>query len=96
MTQHRRAYTISGRVQGVGYRAFVLRVASSLELSGWVRNLTDGRVAVEAQGAPASLARLELSLREGPLGARVLDVKVTELEARADDTAFRILATPSC
>lgn len=96
MTQQRRAYTISGRVQGVGYRAFALRAAASLKLSGWVRNLADGRVALEAQGSAASLVQLEAALREGPLGARVLNVSVTEQEALADEPAFRVLPTLSC
>jgi len=63
--------TIHGRVQGVGFRYHVCRVAASLQVSGWVANQRDGSVAVVAEGSPDSLDRLEAVLREGPDGARV-------------------------
>ena len=47
-----RCFTVNGRVQGVGFRYFVVREAQSLGLAGWVRNLPDGRVEVLASGPP--------------------------------------------
>ena len=62
-----RKYLITGRVQGVGYRYFTVRAARELGLSGWVRNLRDGRVEVLAVGVHRKLSDLEGELRVGPL-----------------------------
>ena len=64
-------FLVKGRVQGVGFRWFVHREASELDLRGWVRNTEDGDVEVVAAGAEESLAELRASLREGPRGSRV-------------------------
>jgi len=72
-----RGFLVQGRVQGVGYRYFVLRAARELGLSGWARNLPDGSVEVVAEGSEAALASLEESLREGPSFARVSAVERT-------------------
>ncbi len=69
--------TISGRVQGVGYRDFVSATAARLGCTGFVRNLVDRRtVEVVAEGAPDSLRDLIAALRRGPVGARVERVAV--------------------
>lgn len=64
-------FLIQGRVQGVGFRWFVHREASELELRGWVRNTEEGDVEVVASGEPGDLAELRASLRRGPRGSRV-------------------------
>ncbi len=66
---------VRGRVQGVGYRYFVLRLASGLGLEGWVANEADGSVRIRAEGAPDVLAELLVELRVGPPGARVDDIE---------------------
>ena len=76
-----RRYTISGRVQGVGYRAFAARVARALKLRGGARNLDDGRVEVVASGAVHALDRLESALGEGPRLARVTRVDAERLDS---------------
>jgi acylphosphatase len=76
-----RRFTVSGRVQGVGYRAFAARVARALKLQGGARNLDDGRVEVVASGAVHALDRLASALGEGPRFSRVTRVDVAELEA---------------
>lgn len=63
--------TISGRVQGVGFRYWVLIEAQKLGLKGWVRNLRDGRVEVEAEGDEDSLQEFEQVLWRGPTLSRV-------------------------
>ncbi len=77
MTQCRRYY-VSGRVQGVFFRDSTRRRALGLGLSGWARNLPDGRVEVLACGAPQALAELEAWLWQGPPHARVDEVVVEE------------------
>ena len=69
-----RRYLISGIVQGVGFRYFTQDEAERLRLSGYVRNLRDGRVEVYAIGSQENLARLRTILERGPRGAMVQHV----------------------
>jgi acylphosphatase len=85
-------FLIQGRVQGVGFRWFVHREASELELRGWVRNTEEGDVEVVASGAVEDLAELRTSLRKGPRGSRVdrvIEHYLDESEAK-DLESFRI------
>ena len=66
---------VRGRVQGVGFRYFTLRWARELGLDGWVRNLPDGSVEVEAVGGEEALQGLRRALARGPAGARVAAVE---------------------
>jgi acylphosphatase len=68
-------WLVSGRVQGVGYRWFVLREAEALGVGGWVRNLPDGRVEVAGKGTSAQLLALEALIRRGPGAAHVESVE---------------------
>ncbi len=81
---------VKGRVQGVGFRYFVLRQAEELGLDGWVRNLPDGRVRVEAIGPVEAIGRLEKLLWEGPMGARVASVQATRTEGEPDGSGFHV------
>ncbi|MBU6246969.1 MAG: acylphosphatase [Xanthomonadaceae bacterium] len=67
-------FLVSGRVQGVFYRASTRERALALDLDGIARNLPDGRVEVIACGAPAAIDALEQWLRRGPPAARVEQV----------------------
>ena len=85
-------FLIQGRVQGVGFRWYVHREASELDLRGWVRNTEDGDVEVVAHGSEADLAELRASLRRGPRGSRVdrlVEHQLAESEAEELDS-FRI------
>ncbi len=84
-----RRYFVSGRVQGVGFRYFVEKVAGQLGLAGYARNLDDGRVEVYAIGDAGQLSELTGYLRLGP---RMADVRgVDETEAAVEDHSdFRI------
>jgi acylphosphatase len=64
-------FLVEGRVQGVGFRAFVQQAAAERRLGGWVRNLADGRVQAQATGDPEALVELEQLLHRGPSGACV-------------------------
>jgi acylphosphatase len=67
---------VAGRVQGVGFRVFVLDRAHRLGLAGFVRNLPDRRVEIVAEGPAQGVAALLSAARRGPTGARVTVVDV--------------------
>jgi len=75
----RRRYVVEGEVQGVGFRYFAVRRALRIGVSGWVRNLPDGRVEALAEGSLAALAEFEAALRRGPDMAAVTNLQVDEI-----------------
>lgn len=77
-------FRVTGRVQGVGFRAWTQDTAQALGLAGWVRNEADGTVRGEATGADDDVHRLLEALRQGPPGARVRSV---ETDAACADAA---------
>jgi len=74
-----RRFVISGRVQGVGFRAFAEREARQIGVTGWVRNLDDGRVEVQANGSETQLDQFEGMLRQGPRWSDVRGVETLEI-----------------
>ncbi|MGH6781467.1 MAG: acylphosphatase [Sphingomonadaceae bacterium] len=76
---------ITGRVQGVGYRDWVVGTARALGLNGWVRNRLDGSVEAVAVGAPEAVAAFVDACSEGPALARVAEITVRELSVHAFD-----------
>ena len=82
-------FLVKGRVQGVGFRWFVHREASELDLRGWVRNTEDGDVEVVASGSTTDLAELRASLRRGPRGSRVDNL----IEHYLDDAEVKNLSS---
>ncbi len=81
-------FLISGKVQGVFFRASTRSEALALDLSGYAKNLADGRVEVVAQGTEAALAELERWLKRGPPRARVDEVlRIDIVEAGAEESA---------
>ena len=72
----RRHLWVSGRVQGVWYRGSCAEQARALGISGWARNLPDGRVEIVAEGDPEAVDKLVEWCRHGPPGARVTAVEV--------------------
>ncbi len=81
---------VVGRVQGVGYRAFVYREAAVLGLGGWVANEPDGSVRCQAEGPRSELDRLISRLWKGPRAAFVDDVRVHWLTPTGRDDDFEI------
>ena len=67
---------VYGRVQGVFFRAFAERRANELRLSGFVRNMPDGSVEIQAEGEREKLEKLINYLREGPPNARTDDIAI--------------------
>jgi len=84
---------VSGRVQGVWYRASTRQEACALALVGWVRNLRDGRVEVVAEGSRDALDALLRWCHEGPPSAQVMDVDVNWCESSGEFTGFEVRAT---
>jgi acylphosphatase len=82
---------VTGRVQGVGYRAFVRSMALQLGVTGWVRNLADGRVELVAQGGEGSLEDLEDALWAGPPLSKVRDLKLEREPADPGLCDFTVL-----
>jgi acylphosphatase len=75
-----RRYFVSGRVQGVGFRFFVQREAARLHVSGYARNLLDGRVEVLAVGSAAQLDEMKRALERGPRFSSVSGVQEEHAE----------------
>jgi acylphosphatase len=75
-----RRFFVSGRVQGVGYRFFAFDAAERQGVSGYARNLRDGRVEVYAMGTEAQLRALLEDLQHGPRLALVESISQTEAE----------------
>ena len=71
---------VTGRVQGVWFRGNTQQVAESLGVTGYARNLADGRVEVVACGEPGQVEALQQWLWQGPSAARVGDVKCVVLD----------------
>lgn len=89
MVEHKAVVaTITGRVQGVGYRYAALRMAEELRLQGWVRNARDGSVETWAQGNQALLQEFIAFLRQGPRSSRVQSVDVRSVEPDANLRGF--------
>lgn len=80
---------VSGKVQGVGYRAAAASEARRAGLRGWVRNLPDGRVEAAFEGAKPSVEVMIAWCRRGPPGARVRGVEA-EWEPAQGETSFAI------
>lgn len=85
-----RAFIAAGRVQGVGFRWFVRDAAADHGVDGWVRNLADGSVQGEAFGDAAAVAAFLRTVGEGPQGAQVASLQVTEIDASMDLSSFEI------
>jgi acylphosphatase len=83
-------FVITGSVQGVGFRWYVLQAAKTLGLTGEVRNRTDGAVVVEAEGAHEAIERLLETVREGPVMAMVNQVDVSWRKGAAQFHDFHI------
>jgi acylphosphatase len=82
--------TVRGMVQGVGFRWFVVRVASDLGLTGWTSNQRDGSVRVVAEGPVTALDDLEGRLRQGPTAADVAHVDAIRMPASGEFSSFGI------
>lgn len=84
---------ISGRVQGVGYRAWTSRNAQKMGLAGWVRNRTDGTVEALFCGPREQVDAMLHECRSGPLAAKVTDIRRADWQGETPPPGFTQLPT---
>ena len=84
---------VTGRVQGVGFRYYVMGEAGNLGLTGWVRNRLDESVEVIAEGEKEKLVLLVNALKQGPRSSYVHEVKETWSEATGEFPGFSVRGT---
>jgi acylphosphatase len=94
MPKHERLHAwVDGHVQGVGFRYFVREKANLFSVTGWVRNIHDGRVELLAEGPRDRVDSLLEAARQGPRGSHVTEVRVEWADASGEFDAFRVLPT---
>ncbi|SFL86308.1 acylphosphatase [Gracilibacillus orientalis] len=82
---------VSGRVQGVGFRSFTQQVAMENDVVGWVKNLDDGSVEIEAQGKDDKVEKFFNQVKKGPsFFAKVKNIEITEKEIENTFKNFEI------
>ncbi|KIV95675.1 hypothetical protein PV10_03299 [Exophiala mesophila] len=82
------SFTVHGTVQGVCFRDFTRKKATSYGLTGFVRNTSDGKVKGEAQGEEDSLKKLKGDLNEGPRAAHVVKLEFKEIDSKDGESSF--------
>jgi acylphosphatase len=89
--ENKRLYAVvKGRVQGVGFRSFVMDKADELNLTGWVRNTRQGNVEVLAEGPQFALEELLAALKKGPNTAYVAKIQQSWTEATGEYRFFGV------
>ncbi len=86
---------VEGRVQGVGFRYYVMNCVGTKEIKGWVRNLQDGRVEVLAEGSKKDLTALLEEIQRGPNTSRVTKTIPNWEDASGELESFRAVASSS-
>ncbi len=81
---------VIGRVQGVGFRYFTQRSTDRLRVTGFVRNLPDGSVEAQVQGSEEEVERFLESVRVGPHGSRVDEVRTSAISVQPGEDGFEI------
>ena len=83
-------YIVKGYVQGVGFRRRAARTAAALNLTGWVRNLPDGRVELEVQGEPEDIERLLPAIENNSYGIEITNIQSNEIPEVSEEFGFDI------
>lgn len=81
---------VDGRVQGVGFRYFTQMIAIRYNLTGWCKNLSDGKVQIEVQGEKDNVLKFINTIRKGNNFSRVDDIDLTELSLKENEKKYRI------
>ncbi|KAF2834815.1 Acylphosphatase [Patellaria atrata CBS 101060] len=85
---NRISYKVTGEVQGVCFRQGTVEQAKNLNVTGWVRNASDGSVEGEAQGDKGSLDSFVKYLNKGPSAANVSNVEKSDLDPKDGESSF--------
>ena len=85
-----RKFIVGGMVQGVGFRFFTQCIAARHQVTGYVRNLPDGRVEAHAEGTAQNIEAFKIDLAAGPVFSRVESIEEINLEQVTRYPAFRI------
>lgn len=81
---------VDGRVQGVGFRYFTQMIAMRYNLTGWCKNLRDGKVQMEVQGPKENVLNFINVIRKGNNFSRIDDMDLSELTVKEDEKKYRI------
>lgn len=84
-----RKLIVSGRVQGVGFRYFVYQQARLLNISGTVKNLSNGKVEVIGCGEPSQIEKFITHCQKGPIGSTVEKITVTEMHLSENESRYQ-------
>lgn len=79
---------VSGTVQGVFFRDYTVEAAHESNLTGWVKNLKDGRVEIVAEGSPVNLVKFITLVKKGPEGSKVDEIEVEEDKETGEFKSF--------
>ncbi|KAJ5316764.1 hypothetical protein PENANT_c016G00028 [Penicillium antarcticum] len=93
MSTQRVAFKVHGTVQGVGFRDFTQKCATSFELKGWVRNTTCGRVEGEAQGSDEIMKKFFQQIGKGPRMAHVVKIEKRDMDVQDGEDHFAVMRT---
>lgn len=81
---------VDGKVQGVGFRFFTQLTAANLKLTGWCKNLNDGRVQIEVQGSEETLNQFISALKKGNNFSRIDEMVVDEITVIENEKKYSI------
>ncbi|MDO5517010.1 MAG: acylphosphatase [Clostridium sp.] len=81
---------VDGRVQGVGFRYFTQMIAMRYNLTGWCKNLSDGKVQMEVQGPKENVINFISAIRKGNHFSRIDDMDLSELTIKENEKKYRI------
>lgn len=87
----RKVINIFGRVQKVGFRFSTLQKARKLDITGYVKNLRDGSVEIEAQGEELIIEEFIAWCKQGPIYSEVKKIIVEDMDIKKDESKFEIL-----
>ncbi len=90
MAEIKKHLIISGRVQGVGFRAFTLKNAKELDIKGWVKNTYNGDVEAVICGSKVAISQMVSQLKKGPRWASVDNVNIISNSVEGEFNQFRI------
>ncbi len=87
---HRKRLVVKGRVQGVGFRFYIIRLSENFNVAGYVRNILDDGVEIVAEGSPEQVESFITLAARGPSGSRVVEVKTYQEQPQGSYKSFGV------